>query len=356
MGIFLRNKSWYISYFNKGRRIREKVGSSKTLANKALKKRETEIAEGKFLDIKNQKRVRLKELTSDYKQLYASSKKSFNSHYTVALNCIEHFFSNPWLDEITVKRVEDYKVHLTREGLAQASVNRRLACLKNMFNKAIDWHMTEQNPVRKVKLFKENNQRTRHLDKEELERVLEKAPPRLQAIINFAINTGLRKGEIQNLKWKDVDFQQEYIAVHETKNGETRYIPMNNTARNAIFSFKQKGESVYVFSGNDGQPYNFRKSFETAIKNADIRDFRFHDLRHTFASNLAMKGVDLNTIRELMGHKSLEMTLRYSHLSKDHKTRAVALLNEHVPKVSLSERLTNQPELVESTTLLAEAS
>ncbi len=225
-----------------------------------------------------------------------------------------------------------------------------------MITKAIDWLMAEENPVKRVKLFKENNQRVRYLHEEELNRLLKNSSPSLHAIVLFAVNTGMRKGEIQNLKWADVNFQEGYIAIREAKNGGGRYVPLNQTVKDILLTIKKHPESPYVFCAKSGQPYNFRKSFETAITNSGIFDFRFHDLRHTFASRLAMRGVDLNTIRELMGHKSLDMTLRYSHLSKDHKARAVSILDEPVPKVSPSTSLTNDQESLEFVTPLKLAS
>ncbi len=352
MGVFLRNDNWYISFFYKGRRIKEKVGPSKSLAKKALKKRETEVAEEKFLDVRKIRRVRFSELAKDYLRLHAQGKKSFRSHYQVCLKNLEQFFANSYLHEITSKRIEDYKMEIRKSGASEATANRRLACLKNMFTKAIDWHMADDNPVRKVKLYKENNQRVHYLEDEELSRLLENCSAPLRAVIFFAINTGMRKGEIQKLKWNEINFNQGYIAITETKNGEVRYAPMNDTIREVLVSIRKHPASPYVFCSKDGEPYDFRKSFETALRKSGILDFRFHDLRHTFASHLAMKGVDLNTIRELLGHKSLDMTLRYSHLSKDHKMRAVSILDKHVPKVSPAPLLTDKAKSVESITSL----
>ena len=145
----------------------------------------------------------------------------------------------------------------------------------------------------------------------------------------------MRKGEIQNLKWGDLNFSegQEKITVRLSKNGEMRYIQMNEAVIKTLVGIRKHPESPYVFCGEDGHPYNFQKSFETARKNSGILRFRFHDLRHTFASQMVMAGVDLNTVRELLGHKSLEMTLRYSHLSPDHKARAVRVLDARMDTI-----------------------
>jgi len=119
-----------------------------------------------------------------------------------------------------------------------------------------------------------------------------------------------------------------------TKNGEKREVPMNAIVQKAVIGVLKNPESQYVFCNKDGKPYaNVRKSFFTACKKAGIISFRFHDLRHTFGSQLVMSGVDLNTVRELLGHKSLQMTLRYSHLSPDHKKRAVNVLGQRMDTI-----------------------
>jgi len=138
----------------------------------------------------------------------------------------------------------------------------------------------------------------------------------------------MRKGEILGLKWSDIEIKRAIIHLHDTKNGEKREVPMNETVQKTIIGVLKNPESQYVFCNKDSKPYgDVKKSFSTACDKAKIENFRFHDLRHTFASHLVMSGIDLNTVRELLGHKSIEMTLRYSHLSPDHKKRAVDVLN-----------------------------
>jgi len=226
-------------------------------------------------------------------------------------------------------KVETYKSERA-EQVAPGTVNRELALLKCMFNRAIEWGKADSNPVKKVKLFKENNKRDRYLPCEEISTLISHSSPRLRGVVLFAINTGIRKGEIQNLLWQVIHFEQGYINIRDSKSGEGRKVPMNQTVRGVLISIPKHSQSQFVFCGEDGLPYNFRKSFETATLRAKITNFRFHDLRHTFASHLVMSGVDLNTVRELLGHKTLDMTLRYSHLSPDHKGRAVELLSSRM--------------------------
>ncbi|MEK6714020.1 MAG: site-specific integrase [Nitrospirota bacterium] len=148
-------------------------------------------------------------------------------------------------------------------------------------------------------------------------------------MIIVALNTGMRRAELFNLRWHDIDFNKGIIHLLRTKNGEKREIPMNQAVNTAITKARKHPGSEYVFCTKTGNCYtDIRKPFARSLKRAGIADFRFHDLRHTFASQLAMASVDLNTIRELMGHKSMRMTIRYAHLSSNHKNHAVDLLNE----------------------------
>ncbi|MFH1800589.1 MAG: tyrosine-type recombinase/integrase [Candidatus Omnitrophota bacterium] len=334
MGIYQRKnrgEDWYIDYYDaQGRRMRQKIGRSKKQAQAVLMKREVEVIENRHLDIKQLKKIRFKDFAGDYLELYAKpNKKSWEKTDKTILNRLMPPFGKRYLYEITPLMIERYREERLKT-VCKATVNRELACLKVMYSKAVEWGKATENPVKKVKFFKEDNRRLRFLSKEEIQILLGHCSPKLRAIVEVALNTGMRKGEIQGLKWEDVDYVNEVIALMQTKNDEKRYCPLNLNIRKALASIKRHSESSYVFCGEDGKPFNFRKAFQTALKKSKIEDFRFHDLRHTFASHLAMSGVDLNTIRELLGHKSLEMTLRYSHLSQSHKNKAVALLGKNI--------------------------
>jgi integrase len=347
MGVYLKGENWYIDYYVNGRRKREKVGPSKKLAETVLKKRKVEIAEGKFLDIKKEHKVKFEELVSMYLELHAKpNKKSWRSDEDTT-KLLKKYFGGRRLSEITPLLIERFKMERAKI-VSPATVNRALACLKCMFNKAIQWGKAANNPVKNVKLFKENNKRIRYLEKEEIIKLLANCNRYLRSIVVVALNTGMRKGEILNLKWHDCDFRRGIIYLFNTKNGEKREIPINEQAKTALIRVRKHPESPYIFCKPDGRPFgDIKKSFFTAMKKSDIMKFRFHDLRHTFASHLVMSGVDLNTVRELMGHKSLEMTLRYSHLSPDHKKRAVDILSKRMDTIwtpaSTSEKPAEKP-------------
>ncbi len=335
MAIYKKGKDYYIDYYVQGKRKREKIGASKTLAETVLKKRKVEIAENKFLDIKREQKTKFEDFADEYVEIYLKpNNRSWRKAEAHNIKRLKSYFGGKYLYEITPLLVEKFKIQRSKE-VSPATTNRALTCLRSMFNRAIAWGKFQgANPVKGVKFFKENNARLRYLEKEEIARLLKYCRGHLKPIVILALNTGMRKGEILNLKWRDIDFTRGIIYLLRTKNNERREIPMNEAVKTALIRVKKHPESPYVFCGKDGKPFTeVRTSFFTALKKADIINFRFHDLRHTFASHLAMSGVDLNTVRELMGHKSLEMTLRYSHLSPDHKKRAVDILGRRMDTI-----------------------
>lgn len=348
MSKYLKGKNWYIDYYVHGRRKREKIGPSKKLAETVLQKRKVEIAEGKFLDIRKEEKISFNDFVDEYIEVYLKPNcRSWEKSELHNLNHLKSFFAGKRLHEITPLLVERFKIERSKK-VSPATTNRALMRLKAIFNKAIAWKKySGDNPVREVKFFKEDNSRLRYLEKEEIVKLLSKCRAQLKAIVILALNTGMRRGEILNLKWHDVDFRRNIIYLLRTKNNEKREIPINEAVRTALIKVQKHPESPYIFCDKTGKSfYSVRTSFFTALKKAGIINFRFHDLRHTFASHLVMAGVDLNTVRELMGHKSLEMTLRYSHLSPDHKKRAVDILGQRMDTIwtpSVPEKKPEEP-------------
>jgi integrase len=340
MSIRQIGNNWQIDYYANGRRVRERVGSSRQLADIVLKKRLVAIAEGRFLDIKKRERVKFEDFADKYLKEHSESKKSYYTDIKI-VGLLKKVFGGKCLHEITALEIQEFKVKRAAE-VSPATVNRALAVLKSMFNRAIEWDKATENPCKRVKMLKENNKRLRFLEKEEIGRLLGAIDElmlinkhdqyiHLKPIIIVALNTGMRKGEILGLKWRDIDIQRKTIHLSDTKNGDDRYVPMNDIVIKTIIAVPKNKDSAYIFCNQRGEPYgDIKKSYLSAVKKAGIIDFHFHDLRHTFASQLVMAGVDLNTVRDLLGHKSLEMTLRYSHLSPEHKQRAVDVLAQRM--------------------------
>ena len=222
--------------------------------------------------------------------------------------------------------------------------NRELACLKNVFTMAIKWCKASENPVKQVRLIREDNGRTRFLTEEEEARLLAHCRAELRSIVIAALHTGFRKSELLSLTWGNVDFRHLLITVRAAyaKNGEARSVPMTSMLTETLKTIRINGDpTAPVFRARDGSWYrDISTAFATAVRRAGIVDFTFHDLRHTFASRLVMAGVDLTTVKELMGHKHIAMTLRYAHLSPGHKRSAIAVLDrlgEKVPAIFTTE-------------------
>jgi integrase len=328
MGVYKKEKNWFIDYRYQGKRIREKVGPSKRLAEKALAARRGEIAQGKF-SLEAVSPTPLFEVFSDAYLEYSRANKRSHERDRYSILRLSKHFAGMRLSQITPWLIEKYKVQ-RRSEVKPATVNRELACLKHMFSMAIQWGRVKENPVKKVKLFREDNQNLRYLSLEEIQLLVDASSERLRPIILTALNTGMRKAEILNLEWDHIDFGRRAITVVDSKNSEGRTIPMNDALTHTLNAVRLQSKSQYVFGYSGGGPYsNADSAFQKAIQKAGIKKCRFHDLRHTFASHLVMSGVDLVTVKELLGHRTIKMTMRYSHLSQDHKRNAVERLSGH---------------------------
>lgn len=344
-GLYKRGNIWWCCYKGvKENIIRESTGQvSYDNAGDFLDNRLNEVKKG--LDRVNLKKqsCTFKELSDQYIEC-VKNQKSFYSKENIVKQLGEEFqyrelkhFNTMIVKQFQVKRLQKNK---------PATVNRLFATLFNMFSMAVDWNLVNSEvlkSMKKVKLLPENNKRLRYLSVEESQELINCCSEHLRPIVITALNTGMRRGEILNLQWSNVDLKHGFILLEDTKNGEPRQIPINTTLREAFLSLPRRiDDSCLFYDSNTGKPFqSVRKSFSTACRRAKLQDFRFHDLRHTFASQLVMAGIDLTTVRELLGHKTLTMTLRYAHLAPSHKVKAVNILDGVINKNSTSQLLHN---------------
>ncbi len=322
---------WWVRYHDEhGREHREKVGP-KALARKLYQKRKTEIQERRFFPERIRQRDRLlADVIDDYLSRIEHTLRSYRDckrygdYWKTAL-------SGRTLHQVQPGDVQRYVAERIRKRLP-ATVNRELAFLKRVYNVAIADGLVEINPVQRVKLLRENNARTRYLTEEEEDKLQEKIAPVAWPVVAFAVHTGLRQSEQFNLRWENVDFRAGTITIPRSKHGGVRHVTMNATVRALLRVLPSRFRSAYVFPSETMQtPQDARnfvnRVFSPALEKAGIQGLRWHDLRHSFASRLVMAGVDLRTVQELMGHKTMAMTLRYSHLSASHQLDAVERLN-----------------------------
>jgi len=206
-----------------------------------------------------------------------------------------------------------------------STVVRYISSLSHLFSVAInEWDWIKENPVKYMKKPKNAQGRTRYLSKEEAQKLLQECKNSkssyLFTIVLIALQTGMRQGEILSLKWEDIDFDNQWIYLKQTKNDTPRTVPLTQEILKLLkHSIEKISPLVFPSPMNPEKPIDIRKAWVTALKRAKIENFLFHDLRHTTASYLAMEGYGYGQIAEILGHKSLQMTKRYAHLSHENK-------------------------------------
>lgn len=319
MGLVKRGNVWWMSFTYEGRQVRKSTETSdKRLAEAILGKVKVQIVEGKYFDKPREDAKTFSELMERYLREHASRRAHYR-RYENMVNNLKAFFGNPKLYHVTPKTIVAFKNKRYADGVMPATINRELAMLKKAFNLACrEWEWTRDNPVCRVSMEREQNTRDRWLTEDDEQRLLRVATPWVRELVIFAINTGMRRGEILALTWAGVDFARRTVTIFRSKNGERRTIPMNQTVLDLLSQKYATRASVseLVFASQtetvlDGS--NLRRGFACALKAAKIENLHFHDLRHTFATRLVQAGVDLYKVQRLLGHKSPIMTQRYAH-------------------------------------------
>ncbi len=347
-GLYKRGKTWWIRYAGPDGRMRYEStgsGSLKKARNKLLE-RKREVEQGKDpLAEKKRRKYTFGELIDNY-LIWAERQRSIKNK-KLWIKQLYGYFGNIPLNNFTTMGVEKYQTKVITSGRKPATANRHLAALKHMFRKGVEWEMVSDEilkKVRAVKFLPENNRRLRYLSAEECQELINGCSPHLKPIVITALNTGMRREEILSLEWeKHIDLRHGFILLDNTKNNERREIPLNQTLKETFRGIQRRLDSPYVFADQEGRRYrDISNSFKTACRRARIKDFTFHDLRHTFASQLIMAGVDLVTLKELLGHKDIKHTLRYSHLAPSHKINAVEKLDEKLKGSSTIQKLYNR--------------
>ena len=271
-----------------------------------------------------------------------TNKKSFVNDVSMCRVLVQYFHGKT-LRQITSASVENFKQWFLAKPIVYgkdgekkkerkrslATVNNHLRVLSKIFSLALDAELVISNPCRKVRKFRPNNRRLRVLsDNEEIQLFGELGDNDLiRSVTLFALNTGLRRGEIFNLQWPDVDLVRERIIVRKTKSSMERFVPMNRTVRELLDSLARTSDFVFPSPQTGVRLVDLKKGFYRAVEEAGIKNFRFHDLRHTFATRLADAGTDIFTLKEILGHAEIKTTMIYVHANGEAGRRAVAKLD-----------------------------
>jgi site-specific recombinase XerD len=319
-----KNSPWWVRYVDTQGRFRREKAGTKGAAIDLYRKRKNEALEGKKLPEKLRRAtVSLAEIAKDALAYSKANKLSYSDDVSRMETLLRWFRESP-AEGITAQDIER---RLEQQTWTPATINRQRALLSLTYRLAIRNGKVKENPARQVRHRLENNARIRFLSPEEetpLRAAIEAACPERIAELDVALHTGLRLSEQYRLRWEDVSFARRTLTITRSKNGETRHVPLNKAALSALALLEKRANGLEFVCGGAVEP---RRWFEPVVKAADLTAFSWHCLRHTFASRLVMAGVDIRTVQELLGHKTISMTVRYSHLAPKHTLAAVERLD-----------------------------
>jgi len=330
---------YFLDYIANGKRYRKSVGKSKKLAQQALTVVESKIIKNEFGLLETDQSLN-KLFIEFLKYSKTNHAPATQKRYRAIINNLETFLEGyPYLTKISQlnpKTFEDYKTFRKGGGASNKTMNIELQTIRSMFNLAVDWGYVKENPTKGVRTLKEDNhKKPRFLSREECKVLLKNCGEELHPIFFTFLYTGMRKGELEHLTWDDVDFGRKKIKIRVKEKWRPktteREIPMNAELLALLKKHKAQtkdGEYVFNKQGKQYEPNALRKKLIRVTKKCGLKDVtKLHTLRHTFASQLVMKGVDLPTVKKLMGHANIDTTMIYSHLADEHVDRAVDKLN-----------------------------
>lgn len=350
--------SVYIELYNaQDKRVKEAVKGATTLEEGAviLERRAQEERDLKFGIKRLPQIVTFEELADIYEDWARINKRSWRSDIS-RLKVMRACFGSKFINQLTVQDAERLKKMIINAGAKLSTVNRYVTTFSRILNLAVEWGYLRENPCRGIRKYSEEHyRRTRVLSRDEEERLYKtikeelfkalKAFPwrareyeRLKSMLTVFLHTGLRRKELFNLEWKDVDFKNSQLYIRETKTARSRYIPLNSTAYNELMKLypTRSDEGTAFKNPRTGKKYvDIKRSFNTLCETAKIKDFRLHDLRRTFGTRLLESGCDIVTVQHLLGHRDIRTTMIYTMTNQQEKRNAVALLdNQEDPKLA----------------------
>ena len=319
---------WWVDLRHEGKRIRRKVGP-KTAAKAVYERLKTEAREGRLVP-REKKRIfpTVREVVTERASRF-SGRQGVN----------EKRYASWWIEKIGEKRTNDLTPSDLRKILNEArdsrdlspqTINHFFGHLRAALNEALRDGKIDHSPMQGFSLLPTPRGRLRFLTEGEELRLREVMTPSDFRLVRFSILTGLRREEQFSLTWSDIDLQNRVLTIPRSKHGGTRHVPLSDEAVEILKAIRTETRvvSAWCFPSQNPathiDPQNFyRRVYLPAVGKAGIKDMTWHTLRHTCASRLVMAGVDIRTVQEVLGHKTLAMTTRYSHLSGDHLTQAV---------------------------------
>jgi integrase len=326
MGLYQRAGTWWVDFYTGGKRVQESTGTkNKREAQRLHALRISEVERGVYA---RPVKISFHDFGERYMDHAKTHKRSWDRDEQM-LKRLEEFFGPVMLNAITLQRVEEYQQARVRE-VSPSTVNRETALLKHMFNLADRWELTTgRNPVRYCKFLFEDNLQFQTLSEADEKALLAHCLPYLQDLIQFAINTGLRCGDIFRLTWEEVDFDEKRINIVMQKSRKRLSVPLNERACEILAAWHgmKRGPHVFYNQLTGDRFRDPRAGLKLACEQAGLKHVTWHTLRHTFASRLIRSGTDIVTVKELLGHSTILVTMRYAHTNEEAKIKAVQSLS-----------------------------
>jgi integrase len=325
-----KGTTYSLDYYFGGKRHVESLGRiKKREAQSKMAERIKQIDDGIYSMVREYKKVLFFDVCDDYLRWESGNDKPSFKEHEQSIKKFKSYFGNLPLYSITRKGVEDYmlwRIKQPKPGggtISKSTVNNEVSCLRRVINKAIEWEMAGKNPASRIQMFKIEEKERRGLSKDELERLIECSCEPLKPIIMIAYLTGMRRGEILTLPWRNVRFDSDLIILEHTKGGKYGKIDMGTDTKEILWMLKERQlkenlNGEYVFANKKGKPLDaaVRHWFEKAREKAEIK-CSFHSLRHTSATDMLKNNKNVVVVQKVLRHSTLSMTLKYAHVTPD---------------------------------------
>ncbi len=337
MPVYKRGDRWYFDFTIRRRRYREAIPEARTKAQaeQAEAQVKQSVYDGKYGKLKGQ--VTLEKFANETYLIWAKENKRSAYHDEYNLPNLLPYFKGLSLQEITAEHIAQFKRarrnEITTRGPRRSptTVNRDMALISKILSLAVDYSYIESNPARRVKFFKAEAKEKKVLSKADQEKLFAVIPEddRLRAVVLVALKTGMRRGELVQLKWSNIDFETDMINLPApiTKGNRARSLPLMPDVKAVILALhEQKGWREEIFPGFKLSPKSVTSRFSKACGKAGLEGYSFHCLRHTFSTRMKDAGVNPFIVRDWLGHRTIEMTNHYTHATPETMRQAVAAL------------------------------